>query len=258
MNYGLYLSAAGALSASHRQDVAANNLANVNTVGFKPQLAAAQARRPEAREDLSPLGTSRQLLERLGGGTVAAGSRVSLRRGPIHRTGNPLDAALPRAHAFFTVEGGGGGGAPALTRDGRFLVGPTGELVTPGGDRVLGDGGVPIRVPAGVPVRLEADGRVTAGGEAVGRLGVVEVAPADAGALRPLGGNRFGLLGGVGTAPVAEPLLEVGATEGSAADPIQQLTAVMAATRDASTNYRMIEAHDHLMDEAINTLARVA
>ena len=258
MNYGLYLSAAGALTASHRQDVAANNLANVHTVGFKPQLAAAQARRPEAEENLAPMAASDQLLERLGGGTLVAPSRVSLQPGPIEPTGNPLDAALPQSNAFFTVEDPDRPGTPALTRDGRFLVGPTGELVTPEGARVLDDRGLPIRLPAGVPARLEADGRVTAGDVVAGHLGIVEVAPADAGSLRPTGGNRFGLLDGVGTTPVAEPVLEVGATEGSAADPVHQLTAMMAATRGASSNYRMIQAHDLLMDRAINTLGRVS
>ncbi|BAM04822.1 flagellar hook-basal body protein [Phycisphaera mikurensis] len=258
MNYGLYLSAAGALTASHRQDVAANNLANVNTVGFKPQLAAAQARPPEAVEDLAPMRTSNQLLERLGGGTVVAASRVSLQAGPVVTTGNPLDAMLPQANAFFTVENTQTPGEPALTRDGRFLVSEAGELVNQAGARVLDDRGLPIRLPEGVPAQLEADGRVTAGGGLAGRLGVVEVAAADAAALRPIGGNRFALLGGAGTAAVAGPVLEVGATEGSASEPIRQLTSMLSAGKSASSNYRMIQNHDLLMDRAINTLARVA
>lgn len=257
MNYGLYLSAAGALTSSHRQDVAANNLANVNTVGFKPQLAAAQARPAEAQEDFAPFGTGQQLLERLGGGTVIAPSRVSLAAGPINPSGNPLDAALPQANAFFTVENAETPGVPALTRDGRFLVSDAGELVTPSGARVLGDNGAPIQVPAGVPVQLEADGRVTAGDLDVGRLGVVELADADASKLRAIGGNRFGLVGGAATTAVAAPVLEVGAIEGSASNPIQQLSAMMLATQATTSNLRLIEQHDLLMDRAINTLGRV-
>ena len=258
MNYGLYLSAAGALTASHRQDVAANNLANVNTVGFKPALAAAQARPPEAIEDFAPMSASHQLLERLGGGTVAAASRVSMQAGAATPTGNPLDAMLPRANAFFTVENVDTPGVPALARDGRFLVSDAGELVTHGGARVLSDRGQPIRVPPGVPISLEADGRVTAGDAEVGRLGVVEVADADAAQLLPLGENRYALAGGAATAPVAAPVLEVGSIEASAADPIRQLTAMMSATKSATSNFKMIQNHDLLMDRAINTLGRVA
>jgi flagellar basal body rod protein FlgG len=47
MNYGLYISAAGTLTSLHRQDALANNLANVNTAGFKPDEVQFRARLPE-------------------------------------------------------------------------------------------------------------------------------------------------------------------------------------------------------------------
>src|SRR5262245_52880288 len=50
MNYGLYLSASGALTSLHRQDVLANNLANINTVGFKPDMVTTRARLAERLE----------------------------------------------------------------------------------------------------------------------------------------------------------------------------------------------------------------
>ena len=65
MNYGLYLSATGALSSMHRQDVLAHNLANVNTIGFKPDQVDARQRRPERLEHL-PAGVhadGRELLD---------------------------------------------------------------------------------------------------------------------------------------------------------------------------------------------------
>ena len=51
MNYGLYLSASGVLTSMHRQDVIANNLANVATVGFKPDDVTLMARQPERIEN---------------------------------------------------------------------------------------------------------------------------------------------------------------------------------------------------------------
>ena len=51
MNYGLSLSASGVLTNSYRQDVFANNLANVNTDGFKPDLHTIPTRHTPAQED---------------------------------------------------------------------------------------------------------------------------------------------------------------------------------------------------------------
>ena len=89
MNYGLYLSAAGVLTNSYRQDVFANNLANVNTVGFKPDLPVLRTRPPEAIEDPAPFGTSNDLLERLGGGVLAGPQRTSFAPGPVEQTHRP-------------------------------------------------------------------------------------------------------------------------------------------------------------------------
>ena len=55
MNYGLYLSANGALTSMYRQDVVANNLANLQTVGFKPDMVATRQRLPQRLEDPSAM-----------------------------------------------------------------------------------------------------------------------------------------------------------------------------------------------------------
>ena len=71
MNYGLYLSASGVLTNLYRQDVFANNLANSETVGFKPDSPTVRQREPEAIEDNLGLGASQRLLDKLGGGVLA-------------------------------------------------------------------------------------------------------------------------------------------------------------------------------------------
>ena len=69
MNYGLYLSASGVLSNTYRQDVFANNLANVETPGFKPDMPSIRQRDPEAIEDSLGIGEV-EVLDRFAGGTV--------------------------------------------------------------------------------------------------------------------------------------------------------------------------------------------
>ena len=72
MNYGMYISASGALTSMHRLDALTNNLANVNTVGFKPHTPAVKQRDVARVEDDMPLADSNAMLERLGGGVQLA------------------------------------------------------------------------------------------------------------------------------------------------------------------------------------------
>ena len=66
MNYGLYLSATGVLANTYRQDVIANNLANVETVGFKRNIATFQQRLTEAQQRRNSQ-LSNPLLDHIGG-----------------------------------------------------------------------------------------------------------------------------------------------------------------------------------------------
>ena len=117
MNYGLQIAASGVLVQMHRTDVLANNLANIDTVGFKPDWAGALARDPARRED-GLLGLpSDALVERLGAGVLAAPTMTSFAQGPIRQTGRDLDAAI-RGTGFFVVGGESGPASLRLTRDG--------------------------------------------------------------------------------------------------------------------------------------------
>ncbi|MFG0252977.1 MAG: flagellar basal body protein, partial [Phycisphaerales bacterium JB038] len=68
MNYGLYTSATGVLAGMYRQDVLANNLANVNTTGFKQDFVTFKQRDPARLEDGLLHLDSNQMLEQLGAG----------------------------------------------------------------------------------------------------------------------------------------------------------------------------------------------
>jgi flagellar basal body rod protein FlgG len=256
MNYGLYLSASGALNATYRQDVYANNLANVNTVAFKPDIPVARARDAESVEANLGFDVSGQLLDRLGGGVIAGPQMINASTGAISPTGRPLDAALPDANAFFTVRTADpttGQTATQLTRDGRFLVSPESTLVHADGHAVLDPDGRPIQLTPNVPAQLERDGRVTQNGVAVGRVAVVAVA--DPSVLIRSGGNLYRAPADLTLRP--DSLLETGATEASGTDPVLALMNLIESTRSATTNLQMIQYHDTLMDRSINTLARV-
>ncbi len=258
MNYGLYLSASGLLTNSYRQDVFANNLANVNTVAFKPDMAAVQARPSASVEDKLGMDVSRKMLDRLGGGVQAAPQRIAFAPGPMQKTGGPLDVYIENDRAFFTINAADDQGQPAtrFTRDGRFEVSNTGQLVTPKGYAVLDAGGSAITVPPNTKINIEANGDVIAGNAVVGRLAVSRIA--DLTALEKSGGNLFALKKKTSVKVLDQATLRPGTLEGSAADPISTLMQLIAATKAATGNANMIRYHDTLMDRAINTLGRVA
>ena len=251
MSYGLRLSAAGALTSLHRQDVLANNLANVSTPGFKPETIATRLRDPARVEDEVWHLPSNRLLERLGGGLLLAPTSVSLAQGPILETGNPLDVAI-EGEGFLLVRGDGG--ETRLTRDGRLTRNAEGILVHAASGRpVLDEGERPITIREDGAVQIDRDGTVRINGERHARLGVVM--PEDLPGLRKEGD---GLLREAGEGRVAGTgYVRQGAVEGSGVDPIRAMIDIGSATRDVAANIAMIQQHDRLADQAINRLGRV-
>ncbi len=113
-----------------RMDVAANNLANVATTGFKADgMLLEEAERTTAHADADP----REIRF-----VRDIGVMHNMTQGPIAMTGNTLDVAL-EGEGFFMVEGPGG--QTMYTRDGAFSLTGEGRLVTSDGRAVLSSGG---------------------------------------------------------------------------------------------------------------------
>lgn len=258
MNYGLYLSASGALTNLYRQDVYANNLANVETTGFRPDVPTVLARDPEAWSATADPDVSNELLDRLGGGVWAGPQRVSLTVAALEETGRPLDAALTQPNAFFQVAVPGAGGEieVLLTRDGRFLPDAEGYLSTQSGHRVLDDADRPIPLPVGAVLRIDDTGRVLADGRPVARLGIS--AAADPSLLFKRGSNLLALTDPAARVPLDTVQVHGGAIETSGADPIATMMRLGEATKAATANLEMIRYHDLMLDRAVNTLGRIA
>ncbi|MEM1071763.1 MAG: flagellar hook basal-body protein [Planctomycetota bacterium] len=259
MNYGLYLSASGALTSMHRLDALTNNLANVNTVGFKPHSPAVRQRDPVRIEDGLFRVESNELLERLGGGVQLAPTRIGFTQGTLRQTGNPLDVAV-NGEGFFMLRGDQNGQEAELllTRDGRLAIDSRGTLVqATSGRPLLGLDSEPIRLDQTQEVRIDSAGRIFQGDDQVGALRFVDVP--DKQRLTKRGDGMFGLTNDAvaGLAP-ANGLIKQGEVEGSAVDEVRALMRVQGAAGDARANLAMIGYHDRLMDRAINRLGRVS
>jgi len=247
MLYGMYVSAAGALANSYRQDVVANNLANAETVGFKRDLALFRSRPTQAQERGSRQATN-GLLERLGGGVFALPTYTDFTPASLEETGNPFDVAL-QGRGFLTVQGETG---LAYTRDGQLALDERHRLVTQSGRRaVLDDRGAAIVLDPDQPFKVDEAGVVNQAGAVVARLGVVDFA--DSRALRKQGASLYVAGNGAGPRP-AGAVVAQGALETSGAAPLEELTAMIKAQREFQNNVEALRLQDQMLGLAVTRL----
>ncbi len=157
----IMLSRQGALR--RQMTAVANNLANMNTNGFRGErmLFVDHLVRTKGGESL--------LREKVAYVRDVASYRV-LDEGPMRETGNPLDLAI-HGDGYFVIETEQG---PRYTRDGHFRLDETGRLVSQAGNPVLGQGDAPIFfAPSDVDIRIARDGTVSADQGDIGRLRIV-------------------------------------------------------------------------------------
>ena len=168
----------GALTTEHRMNIIANNLANVNTQGFKRQTLAfkdtmASYAHDELREPLQHLRSEPLFPEAKNMARPRlAVSEIDYSQGSMEYTGNALDLAISGENAFFRVQTPNG---DYLSRSGHFVLSSDGTIVTPNGYPLQGEGGN-LTVPAGTRnIIITGDGQLAADDMVIGRIALVNV-----------------------------------------------------------------------------------
>ncbi|MDX2234620.1 MAG: flagellar basal-body rod protein FlgF [Hyphomonadaceae bacterium] len=225
-----------------RMETAANNLANVTTLGFKADalLTEMDARAPARSSDRpSDVRFVRDV-----------GLIRDMRQGPITRTGEPLDIAI-EGNGFLTVQGPEG---PLYTRAGALTMNDAGQLTTDAGDPVLNAGGAPIVFDAqGERPQIGPDGAITIAGVEVGRLGLVSFA--NERGLEKVGDNLWSPKSTATTQ--FEGRVVQGALESSNVNPVLELTRIIEISRAYESAARIVRSGDDLRQRAIERLGRV-
>lgn len=250
MYYGLYMSAAGAHAQSQKVEVLSNNLANVDTVGFKKEIALLEARDSEAIErGLAQRGSRTQT--DVGGGIRMPATATSYELGALRQTGFRTDFALEDPSHFFLVRRGR---ETLLTRAGNFTLDSEGYLRTQAGDQVLASDENPIQLDPLLPFRTLAGGIVDQFGDQF-ELGVVR--PANRDALTKVGNNYFQPSAGKPPiVPLEERRVRNGWQELSAVNPVEEMVELIAASRTYETNIRLIQQHDGMTSSLIGRMLR--
>lgn len=233
-----------------RLDVAANNMANAETAGFRRE-------RPVFREYMErmerPIGKNMPTDARTMAFVQDYREMQDDRHGAFQATGNPLDIMID-GPGWLAVEARGGG--TAYTRAGFLKVSDAGELVTSGGLRVLDEGGRPIAIPPDMLATLSIgrDGTLSSRTGPLSRIGVTIFD--DKSSLVPRGD---GLTDGKGgrLLPAAETHIKSGGVESSNVQPIAETTELIDILRSYQSSMRMTDAINQLRKDAINRLGRI-
>lgn len=246
---GLYTSASGMLAEQTRMDVVANNLANVNTTGFRKEVAVFQSFSEMLLFRINDSsGTGKPpTIGQLGIGTGPAATFTSTVPGSPQQTGSPLDVAI-EGDAYLLVKTPQG---ERLTRNGSMQVGSDGKLVTGDGFPVLGSAGE-ITLPPG-EAAIDAEGRVSVSGKAVDTLRLVTSVPG--GTLEKEGTSFYRATNGYQAA--AGVKVRQGFVEASDVNPIQEMVTLIGVMRAYESNQKVIQALDAALDKAVNEVGRV-
>lgn len=245
MNSGMYAAVSGSLAAMRRLDMISNNLANINTPGFKKDNMAFEGllAGPVSPPAVPQAMTADPILQK-------ENLYIDYSAGPISQSGNPLDLSLD-GDGFFAVTTPEG---TAYTRQGNFRTSVDGTLVTVDGYPLQGAGGAVVRIQ-GSRVEIDAKGGVTVDGLQSGALSIVDFE-------KPYAMNKTGNALFVPTDPEAatqasKARVQQGFIEGSNVNSILEMVQMIETNRYFEACSKVIKGFDDITAKAASELGRV-
>lgn len=238
MQTGIYVGLSAQLALRQRLDTLANNMANVNTPGFRAEESKFESYLTGADNTETAFG-------------VTGGTYLSRRSGAMIQTGNPLDVAAS-GDAWFGIKTSDG--STAYTKDGRLTMTETGILQTVTGNPILDVGGAPIALdPAEGPPAIAKDGMITQNGRQVGAIGLFSI-PADARIAR---GENASVVPDRQANPVldfAKNGIHQGFIENSNVNGVMEMMNLIRIQREFETVTSALENTESSLTDAVKTL----
>jgi len=258
---GLYTSALGMTTQMNRMDVISNNIANVNTGGYKKDKVITQSFTEELMKHITNDNSNSSMLRynntapvgRFSLGLFVDDVSVDFSTGSLKYTGGTFDLAV-NGDGFFAVNytNASGQTEERYTRDGAFTLSPERVLMTKDGFPVAGANGGNIVVPDG-SISIAQDGSIYVDAEYIDSIKLVDFQ--DKTFLRKQGGNLY-------TAPQEAGLIafrgtvEQGVLELSNVNSVREMVEMIEITRAYEANQRMITTHDQTMQRAVNDIGK--
>lgn len=263
---GIYTALSGALAQSTKIDTIANNIANVNTVGFKKdqqtfgEYLTSFEKEPEVIQ-VPRVPASIESFYDMNGGDQSfvnsTGTYTNFEQGSMKFTGGKLDLAIDGA-GFFEVATPQG---VQLTRAGNFTIDGNGQLVTKDGFPVLLEGDSSsgaeqrtVQFSGKGQAYISDGGEIYDGEKKLGKISLVQVSNLDC--LQKVGNNNYSFKPDLPSevSQVAVPSLKQGFIETSNVNIVNEMTDMITAQRVFEGTQKAIHAYDSMADKLINTV----
>ena len=246
MDNVLYVGLSRQMVLQHEIDIIANNIANVDTTGFKVEALMVQTD-PEKMKQTpgSPLNNSVKF-------PLDAGVVRDFTQGELKPTGGPLNLAI-QGEGFFRIQTANG---ERYTRDGSFTQDAQGRIVTADGDPLQGDGGDITLDPLKGPPSVSADGTVSQQGQRVGKVAMVTFSSLSA--LTKQGHGLFSNDTNLTANPAVDAKVRQGMLEQSNVQPIMQITRLIQVSRAYENVSQMMDQSGQLSTNAVDRLGKLS
>ncbi len=255
---GLYTAYTGMINEQNRMDTLANNLANVDTTGFKKEGATSQAFGDILKFEIKDK-SEYYLTKRMGvtnPGVRIGENYTDWSEGALHETDNTFDLALSDM-GFFKIEFTDKEGNTSIkyTRDGSFTLNQKGELVTKDGDFVLSSTNAHIVLDPNDWASVNAMGQIYQNDALVATIGTTDFA--DYNYLEHYGENLWQTVPGATEQPANTKILS-GYLEQSNVNTVEEMVNMIAIQRQYESNQRVITTLDGTLQIAANDLGKLS
>jgi len=256
---GLYAAYTGMINQQNRLDVLTNNLANINTNGYKKEGATSQSFNAMYAHKINDKSMNGRLTQYLGinnPGVKIGEGYTDFSQGPIKATANTYDLALTDK-GFFAIEYTNKSGDTSIkyTRDGNFTLNQNGELVTRDGDYVLNINNQRITVnPAIFDTVININGEIYQNNVLVDRIQVTDFENYNY--LKHFGENLYETVPGAVEMAAAAGVY-AGHLETSNVSVVSEMVNMITVQRAYDANQKVITTLDGSLDIAVNQLGRL-
>lgn len=244
MDNALYVGLSRQLTLRRELDIVANNIANMDTTGFKVESLMVETEPAAPAQTFGAPRPVKFVLDRSVGRDFG--------QGVLRSTGAPFDLGL-QGEGFFRIQTAAG---EQYTRDGRFHMDPDGRLVTEDGQALMGEGGGEIVIdPELGQVSIAKDGTVSQGQELLGKIAVARFG--ELSMLEKVGENRYRNTSNIQPEAAPETVVHQGMLEGSNVKPIAEITRMIEVTRAYESMAKMMDANAELSRRSIERMGKL-
>ncbi len=248
----LYTASTGMVHQMNRLDIVTNNMANSDTTAYKKEGSTSQSFDSVygIKINDSSVYYIPQRIGRMNLGVKIGETYTDYSDGNLEETGQIYDMALS-GNGFFAISYADNNGNESVryTRDGNFTVNSDGILVTKDGDFVLAEDGGLINIPEGVSVTVDETGRITADGEEIARLRLIDFE--DYNYLEKFGENMYIAVDGAAETE-ADCKVHQGYLEASNVNIVSEMVDLITVTRDYESNQKVVQAIDETLEKSVS------